>query len=178
MLFRSETCGKDVQISEMMIKRAAQKSAMPVLLALAEHCDRRREVMPITQAVIDASLRQHDSEAPATLEYLLKKLLDRGETIQVEENTVSIAVSIPWADKALKMLSELNGGAIPTSPNVIDRAVVNPQLSNFTIEKFLGIEPRQLRELRSTEAAIIAFIEKAESGRALKKWLLDRKSVV
>jgi ankyrin repeat protein len=167
-----ETCGKDVQISEMMIKGAAQKSTMPVLLALAEHCDRRRETMPITQEVINASLRRGDSEAPARLEYLLKKLLDRGETIQVEENMVSIAVRTSWADKALKMLSELNGGAIPISPKVIDRAVVNPKLSNSIIEELLGIEPRRLKELRSNEAAIVTFIEEPNSARALKKWLL------
>jgi hypothetical protein len=58
-----ETCGKDVQISEMMVKGAAQNFAMPVLLALAEHCDRRREAMPITREVIDACLRREDSEA-------------------------------------------------------------------------------------------------------------------
>jgi len=167
-----ETCGKDVQVSEMMIKGAAQKSAMPVLLTLAEHCDRRREAMPITQEVIEASLRGGGSEAPAILEYLLKKLLDRGETIQVEENMVLIAVSTSWADKALEMLSELNGGAIPTSPKVIDRAVVNPQLSNSIIEKLLGIEPRRLKELRSNEAAIATFIKWSNSARALKKWLL------
>jgi ankyrin repeat protein len=167
-----ETCGKDVQISEMMIKGAAQNPATPILLTLGEHCDRRREAMPITQEVIGASLRQKDSEAPARLEYLLKKLLDRGETIQVEENMVSIAVSSSWADKALKMLSGLNGGAIPTSPEVIDRAVVNPQLSNSIIEELLGIEPRRLKELRNNEAAIVAFIKKSNSARALKKWLL------
>jgi hypothetical protein len=88
-----ETYGKDVQISEMMIKGAVRNSAMPILLTLVEHCDRRREAIPITQEVIDASLRRGDSEAPVILEYLLKKLLDRGETIQVEENMVSIAVS-------------------------------------------------------------------------------------
>jgi hypothetical protein len=167
-----ETCGKDVQISEVMIKRAVEASTLPVLSALAEHCDRRREAMPLTQEVIEASLRRQDSEAPATLEYLLKTLLDRGETIQVEENMILIAVSTPWADKALKMLSELNGGVIPTSPKVIDQAVVNPQLSNSIIENLLGIEPRRLRELRGTETAIMAFIKNADSDRALKKWLL------
>jgi Ankyrin repeats (3 copies) len=167
-----ETCGKDVQISEMMIKGAARNSAMPILLTLAEHCDRRREAMPITQEVIDASLRREDSEAPAILEYLLKKLLDRGETIQVGENMVSIAVSTFWADKALKMLSGLTGGAIPTSPEVIDRAVVNPRLSNSIIEKLLGIEPRRLKALRSNEAAIVTFIKESNSAKALKKWLL------
>jgi hypothetical protein len=167
-----ETCGKNIQISEMMIKRAVQRSRLSILLVLAEHCDRRREAMPITQEVIEASLKKLGSDAPAMLEYLFKRLVDRGETIQIDENMVLVAVSNSWPGEALKMLSKFYGGEIPTSSKVIERAVVNPQLSNSIIEELLGIEPRQLNKLRSAEAAIIAIIRSSYSGRRLKKWLL------
>jgi ankyrin repeat protein len=164
-------CGKEVQISEMMTKQAVQRS-MILLLVLAEHCERRQETMPITQEVIEASIKRQGIDAPAMLEYLLQKLLDRGEKMKMSESLVATAVGTHWAEKTLEILSEFNGGIIPTSSTVIQLAVVNPKLSNSIIEKFLGISPRHLRDLRSTEATIIAAVERL-SPKALKKWLLS-----
>jgi ankyrin repeat protein len=165
-------CGKDVQITEMVTKRAVRRS-MPLLLDLAEHCERRQETMPITQEVIEASVKCQGIAAAAILEYLLQKLLDRGEKIQMSESLVAAAVGTPWADKALEMLSEFNGGRIPTTPRVFQLAGVNPELSDSTIEKILDISPGQLKDLRSTEATIIAAIERSYYPNVLKKWLLS-----
>jgi ankyrin repeat protein len=162
-----EQSGKDVQISEMMIKRAVERS-MPLLLVLSEHCERRQETMPITEEVIEASIKSQDI---AMLEFLLQKLLERGETIS--DSLVTAVVRTTWAGKALEILSEFNGGIIPTSPVVIQLAVVNPALSNSIIETVLGISSRQLKDLRSTEAAIISVIKNSYSHRDLKKWLLS-----
>jgi ankyrin repeat protein len=168
-------CGKDVQITEMVTKRAVRRS-MPLLLVLAEHCERRQETMPITQEVIEAAVKRQDIEsidAATMLEYLLQKLLDRGEKLQMSESLVAAAVGTHWADKALHILSEFNGRRIPTSPRVIQLAVVNPKLSDSIIEKAFEISPGQLKGLRSTEAIIIAAIEQIYSPRVLKKWLLS-----
>jgi hypothetical protein len=165
-------CGKDIQISEMVTKRAVRRP-MPLLLVLAEHCERRQEAMPITQEVIEASVTYLGNDAPAMLEYLLQKLLDRGEKIQMSESLVAAAVGTHWADKALEILSEFNGGIIPTSSTVIQLAVVNPKLSNSIIEKALGISPKQLKDLQNTEAAIIAAIKRLYFPKDLKQWLLS-----
>jgi ankyrin repeat protein len=169
-------CGKDFQISEMVTKRAVRRS-MPLLLVLVEHCERRQETMPITQEIIEAAVKYTGTDAPAMLEYLLQKLLDRGEKIQMSESLVTAAVGTPWADKVLAILSEFHGGIIPTSPTVIQLAVVNPKLSNSIIESVLGISPRQLKDLRNTEATILAAIKNSHFPKyipsTLKRWLLS-----
>lgn len=152
-------CGKDVPITEMMVKGTIQResSTPSIMKFLVDQCSEKGTTLPITEEVLSAAFRSCGGGGPATCKMLLG-LKEQGRSITVNEELVAAAASGDRAVSMLKILSDCHGRALPITLKVMKQAVRNAAAGTAVLKVLLDMAPEQIQELCNIEGVLIEAV--------------------